>query len=240
MHIKATTPPTLGLNAFSYCNSNLQFFVPIASLEAYKKADNWKDLNIGAEITAIDLGLSVKWANCNIGANSSEEYGDYFAWGDTKTKSDFYENNCITYGKDGGQLISYCFVDRNVLKAQYDAATINWGNNWRMPTQKEMQELVDNCTWKWTTQNEVKGCLVTGSNGNSIFLPATGYREFDLPTIYAERSGYYWTSTAWDETPNDDKSFGIVFGWDNYLQNTYYYQNGFYRSHGYTIRPVQE
>ena len=63
MHIKATTPPTLGLNAFSYCNSNLQIFVPIASLEAYKKADYWKNLNIGTEITAIDLGLSVKWAS---------------------------------------------------------------------------------------------------------------------------------------------------------------------------------
>ena len=242
--VKATTPPTINYDTFNkYKGSDLKIYVPAESLEAYKAANCWKDLNIieeGSKIIEVDLGLSVKWANCNIGASSPEEYGDYFAWGDTKTKSDFYENNCITYGKDIGQLISYGFVDRDVLKVQYDAATINWGKYWRMPTQKEMQELVDNCTWKWTTQNEVKGCLVTGSNGNSIFLPATGYREFDLPTIYAERYGYYWTSSAYYETPNDYQSYHVVFGWDDYFQNTYYNQSKSNRSYGYTIRPVQE
>lgn len=192
------------------------------------------------KIVAVDLGLSVKWANCNIGANSPEEYGNYFAWGDIETKSDFYENNCITYGKDSGQLISYGFVDRNILKPRYDAAAMNWENNWRLPTQKEMQELVDNCTWTWITQNGVYGCLVTGTNGNSIFLPATGYRVFDQPAIYAERFGYYWTSTAYNETPNDDKSYGLSFGWDDYFQDIIYNLTGSNRSYGYTIRPVQE
>lgn len=242
--VKATTPPTINYDTFDkYKGSDLKIYVPAESLEAYKAANCWKDLNIieeGSKIIEVDLGLSVKWANCNIGASSPEEYGDYFAWGDTKTKSDFYENNCITYGKDGGQLISYGFVDRDVLKVQYDAATINWGKYWRMPTQKEMQELVDNCTWTWTTQNEVKGCLVTGSNGNSIFLPAAGYRTLDLSTIYPERCGHYWTSTVYDETVNDDKSYYVVFGWDDYSQNSYYYQSGGNRSYGFTIRPVQE
>ena len=192
------------------------------------------------KIVAVDLGLSVKWANCNIGANSPEEYGNYFAWGDIETKSDFYENNCITYGKDSGQLISYGFVDRNILKPRYDAAAMNWENNWRLPTQIEMQELVDNCTWTWITQNGVYGCLVTGTNGNSIFLPATGYRVFDQPAIYAERFGYYWTSTAYNETPNDDKSYGLSFGWDDYFQDIIYNLTGSNRSYGYTIRPVQE
>ena len=192
------------------------------------------------KVIAVDLGLSVKWANCNIGANSPEEYGNYFAWGDIETKSDFYENNCITYGKDSGQLISYGFVDRNILKPRYDAAAMNWENNWRLPTQKEMQELVDNCTWTWITQNGVYGCLVTGTNGNSIFLPATGYRVFDQPAIYAERFGYYWTSTAYYETPNDDKSYGLSFGWDDYFQDIIYNLTGSNRSYGYTIRPVQE
>lgn len=190
--------------------------------------------------TAIDLGLSVKWASCNVGATSPEEYGDYFAWGDTNTKSEFYENNCKTYGKDIVQLISYGFVNRDVLKAQYDAATIIWGNNWRMPTKVEMQELVTKCTWTWTTQNGVNGCLITGSNGNSIFLPAAGYRCFDLSTIYPERCGYYWTSSVYDETVNEDKSYSVVFGWDNYNQSAYYYRTGDNRSYGLTIRPVQE
>jgi hypothetical protein len=154
----------------------------------------------------VDLGLSVKWATCNVGANSPEEYGDYFAWGETKPK-DYYDWD--TYKWCNGNYMNftkYCTVsvdgkvdNKTVLDLTDDAAHVNWGGAWRMPTLKEQQELLDNCKWKWTTQNGVQGCLVTSNkNGNSIFLPATGYRvssEFKMAGAF----GNYWSSTLYSD-----------------------------------------
>ena len=124
----------------------------------------------------VDLGLSVKWATCNVGATSPEDYGDYFAWGETETKSEYTEENSATYGLSISQLESQGYIDgAGNLNPQYDAAAANWGGDWRMPTVAEMWELINNCTWTWTTQNGVSGYNVEGPNGNSIFLPAAGY-----------------------------------------------------------------
>ena len=146
----------------------------------------------------VDLGLSVKWATCNVGANAPEEYGDYFAWGETKPK-DFYEWS--TYKWCNGsryKLTKYCRSSRagrvdnkTVLDLVDDAAHVNLGGASRMPTLGELRELKDNCTWTWTKVNGVKGCTVTGPNGNSIFLPAAGYRDgSDLYNAGSE--GNYW------------------------------------------------
>ena len=175
---------------------------------------------------AVDLGLSVKWATCNVGADSPEDYGDYFAWGEIEPKSVYYTDNCITFGRD--------FADFSGNPA-YDAAAANWGGSWRMPTAVEMKEIVDECTWVWTIQNGVKGCKVTGKNGNSIFLPAAGFRsgsEFSLD--HNGYSGEYWSSTPSPNGEGNDCSYIISFD-DTGNKFTYYR-----RGRGYSIRPVTE
>ena len=164
-----------------------------------KVALKWEEIEEEPETPTInnheyvDLGLSVKWATCNVGASSPEEYGNYYAWGETSTKATYTEENCATYGLDISQLQSQGYIDgEGNLTPQYDAAAANWGGDWRMPTKAEQQELLDNCTWTWTTQNGVKGYNVEGPNGNSIFLPAAGFRSGSL-LYYAGSLGYYWS-----------------------------------------------
>lgn len=128
---------------------------------------------------AVDLGLSVKWATCNVGASKPEDYGDYYAWGETTTKSDY---SWETY--------KY----RTTLTSSDDVATVKWGSKWRMPTKEEMKELDEDCTWTWTTQNGVKGMKVTGPNGNSIFLPAAGFR-YGTELLSLGLDGVYWSAT---------------------------------------------
>lgn len=146
----------------------------------------------------VDLGLSVKWATCNVGANAPEEYGDYFAWGETSTKETYDGDNCPTYRLSISQLKSQGYIDsEGNLTSQYDAARANWGGSWRLPTKAELWELINKCTWKWTTQNGVNGYKVTGPNGNSVFLPAAGDR-YRSSLDDAGSSGSYWSSTPYD------------------------------------------
>ena len=137
----------------------------------------------------VDLGLSVKWATCNVGASSPEDFGNYYAWGETVTKSEYTYDNCKTnklkIGDIGGD-------------TSYDAARATWGGNWRLPTKEEYDELVNNCTYKWTTQNEVEGMLFTSKkNGNSIFFPATGNPSGGYP------NALYWSSTPHEHDTTD-------------------------------------
>lgn len=123
-----------------------------------------------AEAEGVDLGLSVKWATCNVGASAPEQPGAYVAWGEREEKGDY---TWATYfDADCAQPLSMISG-----MADYDVATAAWGGDWRLPTLAEMQELCDRCTWAWTEQNGVKGQLVTGPNGQSIFLPAAGTRQ---------------------------------------------------------------
>ena len=172
----------------------------------------------------VDLGLSVKWATCNVGANAPEEYGDYFAWGETSPKEEYTEENSLTYGKQMSDISG---------NAQYDAATANWGGSWRMPTKAEQQELLNNCTWTWTTQNGVNGYNVEGPNGNSIFLPAAGYR-YGSSLNYAGSRGYYWSSTPYGFVGGYDSAYGLAFDSSNLSMN------GYYRYAGRSVRPILE
>ena len=146
----------------------------------------------------VDLGLSVKWATCNIGATAPESYGNYYAWGETTTKDTCTWNNY----KFGSTLNKYNSRDSiTTLEAADDAATQNWGGKWRMPTNKEWTELRTNCTWTWTTQNGVSGYEVKASNGNAIFLPAAGYRYMgNLKSV--GKDGYYLSSSLYTDDPN--------------------------------------
>jgi uncharacterized protein (TIGR02145 family) len=167
----------------------------------------------------VDLGLpsGLLWAICNLGANTPEEYGDYFAWGETQPKDNF---NWSTYVHCMGSditLTKYCnnssfgyngFTDNlTTLLPEDDAATANWGNNWRMPTKTEWRELFTKTTVTWTTQNGVSGYRFTASNGNTLFLPSTGCRYNDH-LFYAGSHAYYWSSSLYTD-PNDAWHFYI-------------------------------
>lgn len=138
-------------------------------------------------VESVDLGLSVKWATCNVGAKSPEEPGAYFAWAEKAEKSDYnwatyFDTNCET------PLEAICGM------TDYDVAAAEWGGDWRLPTLAEMQELCDRCTWTWSEQNGHKGCLVTGPSGASIFLPAAGTRQ-GTQLYLAESYGSFLTGT---------------------------------------------
>lgn len=185
----------------------------------------------GTHPQAIDLGLSVKWASCNVGAESPEEYGSYFAWGETEEKTDKYSSKSVTYGLSISELESRGIIgsDGN-LTAEYDAATANWGGDWRMPTSDEMEELLNNCTWEWTTQNGVNGRKVTGPNGNFIFLPAAGYC-YGTSLDYAGSVGYYWSAMPYGGSYD---AYCLRFDSDycGWYGNRCYY--------GFAVRPVSE
>lgn len=203
---------------------------------------------------AKDLGLSVKWASFNLGASKPEEYGDYYAWGETEP---YYNSlNPLTWkgGKENGfdwasykwcsgtdeTMSKYCFDSsygyngfadgKTILDAEDDAASVNLGDDWRMPTDAEMTELRESCTWKWTTRDGVNGYDVTGPNGNSIFLPASGACDGNTGVSTAGSRGFYWTSSL--HTDSTISSYGITF-WSAGIG-----RNGYARCLGMTIRPV--
>lgn len=190
----------------------------------------------------VDLGLpsGLKWATCNVGANSPEDYGYYFAWGETQPKENYYWST-YKYGTDYDQLTKYCsdsyygkdgFTDnKTVLDPEDDAATANWGDAWRMPTKAEQDELRTKCKWDWTTQNGVNGYKVTGPNGNSIFLPAVGC--MNRGSLNSAGYGYYWSSSLSSDGPRH--AYGVDFNSDDLYSNV---RRDFYRYYGFTVRPV--
>ena len=208
-----------------YCNA------PDGTIEALP----WTEVeNDGEEIFGeyVDLGLSVKWATCNIGTTIPEGYGDYFAWGETEpaTNNNYIPSNCATYGLGYSELKSQGYIDeKGNLTARYDAATANWEGYWRMPTKNEINELLKNCTWMWTTQNGVIGYKVTGPNGNSIFLPLAGFYDERLVHVNNGERGYIWCST-----PNESDSYSIYLYGNN--EHGLYYKR--VRYYGQSVRPV--
>ena len=177
----------------------------------------------------VDLGLpsGLKWATCNVGATTPEEYGDYFAWGEVEPKTTYNRDTYKYY--DGSNFTKYTGSDKTVLDPEDDAAAVNWGGAWRMPTKAEQDELCNNCTWTWTTQNGVNGYKVTGPNGNSIFLPAASCME-EGSLYNAGSGGSYWSSSLDTVSPNNACS--VLFSSGNVVC---YYD---YRSRGRSVRPV--
>ena len=180
----------------------------------------------------VDLGLSVKWAISNLGASCPEDYGHYFAWGETTTKEIYDEESCPTYGLSYSKLQSEGYIgDKGNLTEEFDAATANWGGDWRMPTDKELDELRTKCTWTWTTNNDVYGYNVVGPNGNSIFLPAAGSRSWSS-LMFDGSLGNYWSSTPY--MLSNDNAYGF------YFNSGSCYMGSYDRNSGRTIRPVLE
>lgn len=182
----------------------------------------------------VDLGLSVKWATFNVGASKPEDYGDYFAWGETETKDKYSWATYKWCDGTSSNITKYNSADgKTVLDLDDDAAYVNWGDKWRMPTKEECQELLDKCTWSESIQNGVKGYVVTSKHtGNSIFFPYSGYFNHDTSaTLQGEKTLFYtWSSEHSDNTRAYDihnRSGAILLE-----QNT--------RRCGFPIRPVYD
>lgn len=192
--------------------------------------------NAPAGVEAVDLGLpsGIKWASCNVGATKPEEYGGYYAWGETEEKDDYSPETYLYYKYVSGNIYenqNWINIGLEISGTGYDVAHVKWGENWRMPRKSEIQELVDNCNWIWTSYNGIEGQKVTGPNGNSIFLPAAGSRSgvnFDALGSY----GFYWSGTLNED--NYDGPYCLDFD----LNPAYWYH--YVRYHGHSVRPVTD
>ena len=191
----------------------------------------------------VDLGLpsGLLWATCNVGADNPEDYGDYFAWGETMTKNDYSWSTYQYCNGSYNTLTKYCnnssygyngFTDNlTTLLPEDDAATANWGSDWRMPTKDDWQELIQNSSITWVSQNGVNGFRFTGSNGNSVFFPAAGTYNGSNPGI-AGNNGFYSSSSLHTDNSNS--------AWQLYFRSDYYQLGGSYgRYGGHSIRAVR-
>ena len=188
----------------------------------------------------IDLGLpsGTKWACYNVGASAPEQYGNYYAWGETSPKSVYNE---VTYSyytgqdTDGNGWIDKNFsvvnIGSDIAGTSYDAATANWGAPWRMPSLTQIQELLNSCTSTWTAQNGVYGRKFVGPNGGSIFLPAAGNR-WGGELYNAGSYGHYWSSTLSESNP----TFAYSLYFNSYFADLF---NLFSRHLGLSVRPVR-
>lgn len=156
---------------------------------------------------SIDLGLpsGTKWACCNVDASIPEEYGGYYAWGETEEKLNYDWENYRHFDSSTEHCV---YIGDDIAGTEYDVATVKWGDPWRIPSSEMFQELMDNCTCEWTSLNDVNGYLVTGSNGGRIFLPAAGGCLYD-ELFLDGRDGNYWASTLYLE--NRDEAHNLTF-----------------------------
>lgn len=190
----------------------------------------------------VDLGLSVKWATCNVGASSPEAYGDYFKWGELQT-AEVEEGESPYLGLGRSKLISMGLIDNfGNLSPSCDAAHIICSSSWRMPTKGECNELCENCEWKFGTYNSVKGFKVTGPSGKSIFLPASGvwsggkWREYGGVSKDVD----LWASTFYDEYYGEDCNLAYKLSVDIYEKKVRKFCSFENIDWGCPIRPVSK
>ena len=211
-------------------NENTRYYVRAYATNsvgtAYGSVTTLKTADDGtiAGIEYVDLGLSVKWAPFNIGATSPAECGDYFAWGEIETKTEYTEANSLTHG---------IYMEDIGGNPQYDAARAIWGSTWRLPSREEIEEIVAECTWEWTSVDGMNGCKITGPNGNHIFVPAAGcYIGAELKML--GQNGMYHSYKMCGDYVNFSYGFHFGEGSDNYQLDW------LYRAYGRSIRPVTE
>lgn len=269
-HLIIPSTSAVNITSTSFVKGYTFLYVPINMIEMYKVRTNWSNYAdhiktiteypfnpfepVGGTVgEAIDLGLSVKWASWNIGASEPEEYGAYFAWGETATSGWFYDWDSYKWcNGDYNKLTKYCFYNKTdywdnigspdnktVLDLDDDAAHVNWGGNWRMPTIEEWIELRNYCIWTWTDDYNGTGVAgiiarsdMTDYTDRSIFFPAAGAREgsrfYDVGT-----RGYYWSSSLYDFYLYPYEA------WCYYLDNGTS-RGGTSRYYGASVRPVTE
>ena len=188
----------------------------------------------------VDLGLSsgTKWATCNVGASKPEEYGGYYAWGETEEKDDYTWETYKWCDGDEYSLTKYCtdsyygkIDNRTVLAPEDDVAHVKWGGTWRMPTIEEIKELLNECSWQWTNRRGVDGYRVIGPNGKSIFLPAAGYRD-GAEADSRGSLGRYWSSSL----DSNDSGYACTL----YFDGGDHFWDYYIRYCGHSVRPVSK
>ena len=176
----------------------------------------------------VDLGLSVKWATCNLGADSPEQVGDYYAWGETAVKNEYTETNYF----DANYSVFRLSGEKKISGTGWDAACVKLGEDWRMPTAEEIHELVNSCTWTEETVNGVYGMRGTASNGNSIFLPVTGM--FAGNSVQSASQGCYWSGELYADGARSSKYAAML----TFFKGGEIHASNYYRFEGMAIRPV--
>ena len=190
----------------------------------------------------VDLGLSVLWAKYNVGASSPEEYGGYYAWGEIEEKSSYtwenYKYKTTQPGPEDNLIWIGTYIGDDISQTQYDVAHIKWGEGARMPRLEDIKELVDNCSWSANTYNGVKGMIVTGQNGNSIFLPFAGKHSSSEEGLLSEGcEGFYWSGTYYEDYIDNYAYFLFLSLYDNSYMYWDYYR---FRFAGHSVRPVKD
>lgn len=202
---------------------------------------------------AVDLGLSVKWSNVNLGAKAPEDYGDYFAWGEIETKKDYgwesykWSNPPYFYLSKYNYDSEYGAVDnKSVLDMADDAARVQLAGKWRMPTKQEVDELVstkDNngYKWEWKTLNGQSGwSVIYLTNNQSLFLPAAGFKSDNANSLYVGEAGYYWSSALYTGSDDVGAEQSPRSAWHlNFFMDTIRPDYGG-RQYGFSIRAVTE
>ena len=228
----ATTAPSIGSTVFDGTN-DCPIYVPAGSVDTYKTAQGWNKYadRIQAIIPtpeAIDLGLSVKWASCNLGASKPEEFGYYYSWGEIIPKKDY---SWDTY-KWGNPPSKYNQTDGlKKLEAVDDAARASLGGKWRMPTLEEEEELYSKCSHKYIQINGIYGYQFTGPNGISIFVPGAGLYDGNDQLVFANGKGWYWSSTL-----SSSYQYARGFQFESSIFSTRISNHD--RCDGHVIRPV--
>lgn len=235
--------------------SILMFCLPFFLFAQSTSSGNGRQRANGYEY--VDLGLSVKWATCNVGATSPEEYGGHYQWAGKQniTNNNLYDfDSCPYHIEIQERYITWEYTkyvtsnysstwsgagspdNKTVLDPSDDVAHVMLGGKWRMPTREEWRELIDNCTWTWSVQNGVRGYKVTGKKpgytDKSIFLPAAGYIDEEDGLLLSGSNGFYWSSSL--DTRGADRAYALFFNSDD-VRTTYYG-----RSHVNSVRPVLE
>ena len=188
----------------------------------------------------VDLGLpsGTLWATCNVGAGSPEEFGDHFAWGETSSKPVYQWENYKWCNGSYNTLTKYCINSENgivdgktELDPEDDAAYVNWGPSWRMPSKEQQAELMTNCIWTWTSMNGVNGQLVIGPNGNSLFFPAADYGDLEMRLGNVGSFGFYWSRTL---SSSGNSNWGCILDFISDVSSAYGY-----RKDGHSVRAVR-
>jgi hypothetical protein len=183
---------------------------------------------------AIDLGIGVKFACCNVGASSPEQYGCHYAWGETEEKGVYDENSYPGRGDQRYKNRKYVDFGTDISGTRYDVAYVKWGLDWRMPTKEQLYMLRDRCKKEWITYKHVEGCRFIGPNGHSIFLPASGCRWYE-DTNYVGYSGGYWSSTLSVQSSNGTSDAYFLFFDSGRIEMSHRD-----RASGSSVRPVKE
>lgn len=226
------------MQKFSKTIAALMLTVALCSSVGCKKYEGTNGTFKGHDYVDLGLPSGTMWATCNVGADSPDQYGDYFAWGETEPKTTYNWSTYLYSNGDYNQLTKYCshsdfgyngFTDNlKTLLPSDDAATVNWGEGWSTPTYKQWVELLTKCCYSWTTINGVKGCVFMARNGHSIFLPA-GDRRFDEEGRSRDvgEIGSYWSSTLHQDMPDGVKGCQFIISFDDCdLYDTFCRANG--------------